>query len=338
MRNFPGGPVTAAAGFAINGHGYICSGEDSIDNDNKFWEYYPAVDTWQHKANFPGTPREAPVSFVHDSFAFVGFGFGPGALDFWRYNAIADSWDSISSLPRGNRLECGVSVIDSFAYIYDGFWDYTIYNDIWRYNMNQDHWDSLGITPGNLRSNSLFWTFDSLIIVGYGEEEDPSGDYLMGSDIYSYDTKHNKWDTLTCINFLDSTADGAGAGCFVLGKTGYFFGGYKTYLSPTYYNNLWSFDASQFFPPDTPNGINEVASVISFTVFPNPANHEQAFSISSSESGSISFYDALGRMIDERKLAHGINQVKLTTDDEVIFYRATLQYGAVENGKVVFLK
>ena len=90
--------------------------------------------------------------------------------------------------------------------------------------------------------------------------------------------------------------------------------------------------------PDTPTGIAQVKSAVTFSLYPNPASHEQGFSVSTSESGEIVFYDALGRMLDERKLVRGINQVKFHTDDEVVFYRATLSSGATQNGKVVFIR
>ena len=100
---------------------------------------------------------------------------------------------------------------------------------------------------------------------------------------------------------------------------------------------MWSFDASKYIH-DTTIGISEVDDAAIFKVYPNPVNSNAGFSISTSESGSILFYDALGRILNERKLARGINQIKLTTDNEVVFYKATLHNGITENGKVVLTK
>jgi N-acetylneuraminic acid mutarotase len=338
MHDFPGGPITTAAGFAINGHGYVCSGSDSIsgyNNDNEFWEYYPVVDTWQHKANYPGVPVEAPVSFVYNQYAYVGLGYGVGAYPIWRYNAISDVWDSVSTIPSGPRSECGVAVVDSFTYILAGFYNNTGFKDIWRYNLNRDHWDSIGLMPGNVRANVLFWTFGKTILIGYGEQDDSSGNPLMGTDLYSFDTRTHKWDTLTCVNFPDSIADGQGAGCFKFGRNAYFFGGYRTYVSPSYYSNVWSFDATKFFGADTNVGIQELAADAEFRVYPNPAQVEREFTISASEGGLVTFCDELGRVIDERKLTPGINSIKISDVPGIIFYRATLQNGSVKNGKIV---
>ena len=341
MNNFPGGYVIEPTGFAANGVGYVCCGTDSFANgaiDSTLWVYDPNTDSWQHKANFPGISVEAPISFVYGNYAFIGMGLWQPS-DIWRYNIIADSWDSIPSLPEGNRTLCGVSVIDSFVYILTGWVEATgsdfPYQDIWRYEINRNQWDSIGLMPGLPRSSALFWTFDSVIIGGYGGAKNSLGGYSFEKDIYKYQPLTNKWNTLSCIDFLDSIADDNTAGCFVFGSKGYFFGGYKTIPNFSYYNNMWSFDAT---PLLSYTGINTVTADEDFKVYPNPASHENGFSISTSESGSILFYDALGRTLDERKLMCGLNQIKFTTGDEVIFYHAILSSGATENGKVVFIK
>jgi hypothetical protein len=155
------------------------------------------------------------------------------------------------------------------------------------------------------------------------------------NDFYRYNISQNSWTPIIFENSFDSTGGGI---AFVFNKRGYYFEGYST-VNPniTFNNNMWSFDASRFFP-DTTAGIVQVKNQTTFSVYPNPASHGSGFYISTSESGSILFYDALGRTLEERKLVHGLNQIKLSTYDEVIFYRATLQYGAIENCKIVFVK
>lgn len=178
MKDFPGGPIAGAFGFSINLHGFVCLGSDSIsmyNGDNQFWEYYPAVDTWQHKVNYPGVARDYPVGFIYNQYAYVGMGRGPGATDLWRYNALSDNWDSVSSLPSLYRVNQGTSVIDSFAFILGGSNFTAILNDIWRYNMKADHWDSIGIIPGGLREGAFYGTLDSTIIIGYGFVVDTIG-------------------------------------------------------------------------------------------------------------------------------------------------------------------
>ena len=85
-----------------------------------------------------------------------------------------------------------------------------------------------------------------------------------------------------------------------------------------------------------PTGVGYVSSSIDFNIYPNPVTHNNQFTISTSQIGSIIFSDALGRVIGERKLSNGINSVKLATNNEVVFYKASLQDGLTVIGKLVF--
>jgi blue copper oxidase len=86
----------------------------------------------------------------------------------------------------------------------------------------------------------------------------------------------------------------------------------------------------------TAAGVNEILSNL-FSVSPNPINKGNELTVSTSENGQIVFYDALGRILDERKLMPGLNQVRIFADSELIFYRATLQGGIIKQGKLVLL-
>ncbi len=174
------------------------------------------------------------------------------------------------------------------------------------------------------------------------------GCFLLDSDFYVVGGEGGAWGSISAVWKYRIPTDSwvqlgnlpfggaSSGGSFMLGNTGYFFGGYKT-GSPnfTFYKDMWSFDAT---PLLSYTGIKDVSSDVDFKVYPNPASHDNGISISTSQGGSILFYDALGRVLDERMLMHGTNQIKLIADDEVVFYRATMQYGAIENGKVVFIK
>lgn len=62
-----------AAGFAINGYGYIACGIYSSQL-NSVWEYDPANDTWEEKTNFEGVTRRDPVSFSNGTRGFILLG------------------------------------------------------------------------------------------------------------------------------------------------------------------------------------------------------------------------------------------------------------------------
>ena len=92
------------------------------------------------------------------------------------------------------------------------------------------------------------------------------------------------------------------------------------------------------FRASASNGVEEIKSTVLFSVYPNPVSYGNSFSISTSESGDILFYNALGQTIDERKLVQDLNKINFSSDNEVVFYKARLQDGTTENGKLVFIR
>lgn len=63
-----------AAGFSMNGYGYIACGVKS-GAVNTVWQYEPAADTWSSKSSYEGTVRYDATSFsIGDSRAYVLLG------------------------------------------------------------------------------------------------------------------------------------------------------------------------------------------------------------------------------------------------------------------------
>src|SRR5277367_6827056 len=53
------------SGFSIGNYGYAGLGDNVAGiNENYFWQFDPSTDTWARKADFPGSARVAPASFV----------------------------------------------------------------------------------------------------------------------------------------------------------------------------------------------------------------------------------------------------------------------------------
>jgi len=340
VGNLPFGGAGSQCTFVLNGKGYFLASRDSINNNNcdtMFWEYDPVGDIWNIRAGFPGAPRQNCSYFTSNGKGYVGQTYGCGFADtyFWEYDPILDNWTQITTLP--SNITAGsvtISTLSTDAYLFGGYdQNGNLLKDVWKYNIMGNQWDSIGQMPGLGRCYSVFWGFDSVIIGGGGETSDNDTIFKLGNDFYLYNIFLNLWRPVVFQNSFDS----AGAGItFVYNNKGYYFGGYTSITTSLIFNNnMWSFDASRFFPTDTSTGIASVRADVTFSLYPNPVGHGQGFSISTSESGSIVFYDALGQLLDERKLVRGMNTVRLSTAAEVVFYRATLQDGRTENGKVV---
>src|SRR5580698_474176 len=85
--------VQGISGFSINGYGYAGLGENVAGKyETYFWQFDPSTDSWTRKANFPGSARVAPASFVIGDKAYLITGsvknFGTCVTECWEYDAI----------------------------------------------------------------------------------------------------------------------------------------------------------------------------------------------------------------------------------------------------------
>jgi N-acetylneuraminic acid mutarotase len=69
LNNFGGSARYNAISFAINGKGYVGTGNDGSNYDGDFWEYDPSTDSWQEIISYPGQKREEAATFVLDGKA-----------------------------------------------------------------------------------------------------------------------------------------------------------------------------------------------------------------------------------------------------------------------------
>jgi N-acetylneuraminic acid mutarotase len=340
--NLPFGAASTTSSLVLNAKGYFLIALDSSSNngcDRMFWEYNPITDVWTRKAEFPDSSRGNSVCFTYNGKGYVGQTYSCNAADshFWEYDPTFDQWSQIATLPADVIAgSVAIATLPADAYLFGGYdLGFNFLHDIWRYNIVLNQWDSIGQMPGLSRSYGSFWGFDSVIVGGGGMVSDNDSIFHLGNDFYKYDIKRNLWTPLVFQNSFDSTGFGA---AFIYNKRGYYFGGLSRLVPyKTFSNDMWSFDASRYLP-DTTTGITNLKTDASFILYPNPVSRDRGFSISTSESGEIFFYDELGRTLDERKLNRGITPIKLATDEEVVFYRATLQDGSIQNGKVVLMK
>lgn len=83
-------PRMEAAAFAVNGRGYVLTGDDysSGNNFKDMWEYVPATNTWSQIEDFEGTARRFLSATALNGFGYVGLGTnGTNFKDFWRFDA-----------------------------------------------------------------------------------------------------------------------------------------------------------------------------------------------------------------------------------------------------------
>ena len=80
-----------AAGFSVNGLGYIAAGDNCSSGENyqDVWEYDPTLDTWTQIDDFGGSARRYLDAFVIGNRAFCGLGTsGVNYSDLWEFDAF----------------------------------------------------------------------------------------------------------------------------------------------------------------------------------------------------------------------------------------------------------
>ncbi len=78
-----------AAGFAVNGKGYIGTGDDfsSGNNYKDMWEFDPVLNQWTQIEDFKGTARRYLQAVELGEYAYAGLGTsGTNFKDFWIFD------------------------------------------------------------------------------------------------------------------------------------------------------------------------------------------------------------------------------------------------------------
>jgi len=88
-------------------------------------------------------------------------------------------------------------------------------------------------------------------------------------------------------------------------------------------------------------GSTETKMPYTFKVYPNPINKGNSINVFTSEPGDIEFYNALGQSIYRAKLNTSINMFdcgQFDCETGIVFYKAKLQNGKTEIGKVIIIR
>lgn len=121
-----------AAGFAINGKGYLGTGlGNSPDNIRykDFYEYNPLTNAWTQKADFGGSVRFNAVGFSTSTKGYIALGYDTSPTEeqsFWEYdptgNSNAGTWTRLTDFPGGHRSQAFGFAINNECFIGTGNW------------------------------------------------------------------------------------------------------------------------------------------------------------------------------------------------------------------------
>jgi N-acetylneuraminic acid mutarotase len=230
-----------AVGFAIGNRGYVCLGQDTLNQMlNDLWEFDPGTNSWTQKANFPGAARRDAAVFVIGNKAYVGTGInnadafaGTRLSDLWEYDPANNAWTSKAPYPGNSGT--GIYYASGFSVAGKGYFccgkkGSSFYsNELWEYNPLSNSWTMKAGFPGGVRYGGVAFSIGSFGYYGTGTDEN-----ILTQDFYKYSPATNTWTIIAPLpgagRFACSSFTLANRGYIVFGTDG----GYK--------DELWEYD------------------------------------------------------------------------------------------------
>jgi N-acetylneuraminic acid mutarotase len=223
----------AAAGFAIDGTGYLGLGADGDNTKlNDFWKYDPVKNTWSQIADYPGLARTATVSFSANGNGYVstGLDIDENRLnELYAYNPESNQWTKKADFEGTARRNATSFVIDNEAYVGTGF-DGSYLKDFYKYIPSADRWEKISSIGGGKRIGAASFVINNKGYVGTGNN---NGSNL--SDFWVYDPQADIWTE--ALSMSETTVPRSYGVGFALKNKGYFTGGAGT-------NSVWEYSVS----------------------------------------------------------------------------------------------
>jgi N-acetylneuraminic acid mutarotase len=191
-------------------------------------------DRWEHVADFGGTGRTHPVSFVIGNKAYVGTGYnGNYNKDFWQYNTTNNTWTQKADFGGPERTGAVGFAIGTRGYIGIGSRNAVALLDFWEYDRDANAWSRKADFGGTGRNMSAGFAIGSKGYIGTGLDG-VSGVVLK--DFWEFDPATNQW---TRKGDFGGTARGH-AGSFVINGKGYLGAGVVP-GNPAYFD-FWEYN------------------------------------------------------------------------------------------------
>ena len=195
LGSFEGDPVSDAIGVTLGDKAYVGTGYDGEDRRVDFWEYDPASDYWQQKADFIGGGRNGAVAFSAAGKVYVGTGYdGTYKLnDFYAYDPGTNEWTQINDFGGSARYGAIAMTIGDKGYVGTGY-DGGYQKDFWEFDPATGNWTQK-VSIAVKRMDAM-----SFVIDGYGYVCGGLNNGTYEDDFSRYNPETDSWEELRDIS------------------------------------------------------------------------------------------------------------------------------------------
>ncbi len=186
-------------GFALNGYGYILTGDDGQSSlTQTFHRYTPATDTWEQLPDYPGVPRGYGIGDTWDGKLYFGFGYTPSGegRDLWEYDPNTDTFTQLPDCPCEGRAHPAFVAHQDKVFVGMGSGVNGNLGDWWVYDINTQVWSQKADLPGADRHHPYQFAIGDDIYVGSGHEY----------DWYRYSPSNDTWTQVANLGTLRRVA------------------------------------------------------------------------------------------------------------------------------------
>ena len=143
----------------------------------RLFEFDVQRNNWARKQNFPGAPRNSPVSFVVDNKAYVGLGGNTTGefTDFWCFDPATEGWTQVADYPGQSRGAAKGFTIGNLGYVGAGLnKDGTHLKEFWAFDPNprkKIKWTRQPDLPMDARQDASGFSIDGIGYFGAGRNQ-----------------------------------------------------------------------------------------------------------------------------------------------------------------------
>ena len=236
-----------AASFTANGKVYFCCGRRADGSYSKdLWEFDPATNIWEQKADYPGNGSNQCISFSIENRGYVGMreGFVAGTsttaryADFYEYNPLTDVWSTKANFPGGINYSSPSFVIGDTAYVVGGSCGgTTCYKDfMYMYVPSTNRWTRREDYPGGKRATMTAFSIGQNGFVGHGV----SSSHTLSNNFWQYNPTTNTWTSIASYPGKSRHATTS----FTKNGLGYVGCGSFNYYNRVYQNSFYTYNPS----------------------------------------------------------------------------------------------